>query len=106
MQTNVTDGSVPGCLTPDGSSQTIYHAKPVVIQGAWLAAKATGNVSQFLPFASAMKALLGYWDRTRLDPSTGLYTWHDQMESGADNLPLSECPSAYSPSCWNATADV
>lgn len=78
-------------------------------QGAWLAAKATGNTAQFHPFAGVcvclsvcvtrcivrasgdnvhvvlidkMKALLRYWDKQRLDPSTGLYTWYDQLESG------------------------
>ena len=29
-----------------------------------------------------------------------------QLETGADNLPVSECPSSYSPECWDAAADV
>jgi hypothetical protein len=90
---------------PSGSTGTIYHAKPVVIQGAWLAAKATNNTEQFMQFQPQMKALLDYWDRTRKDNDTGLYVWHDQLESGADNLPISECPSKLSP-CWNETASA
>eukprot|EP00300_Choanocystis_sp_HF-7_P017337 c196_g1_i1.p1 GENE.c196_g1_i1~~c196_g1_i1.p1 ORF type:complete len:445 (+),score=94.86 c196_g1_i1:33-1337(+) len=103
--TNLTTGEVEGCLTPDGSSGTIYHAKPVVIHGAWLAAKATGDYAQFLAFQPQMMALLGYWDRTRLDTPTGLYVWHDQLESGADNLPTSPCPSPRS-DCWDEKSDA
>jgi len=103
--TNETDGSLPGCLTPTGPSPTIYHAKPVVIQGAWLAGKATQNFAQFKPFQSKMQALLSYWDKGRRDPVTGLYTWYDQLESGCDNLPVSLCPSKYSPECWSTTLD-
>jgi hypothetical protein len=56
--TNLTSGELPGCLTPKGPSQTLYHAKPVIIQGALLAARQTGNFSAFLPHADAMRALL------------------------------------------------
>lgn len=60
-----------------------------------------------------MDALLAFWDREpRRDPLTDLRTWHDQMESGADNCVLSRCPNARSP-CWTepqaytlASADV
>jgi hypothetical protein len=41
LQTNETDGTLPGCLTPQGPSATLSHAKPIIIQGALLAAKAT-----------------------------------------------------------------
>lgn len=101
--TNETDGTLPGCLTPQGPSPTLSHAKPIIIQGALLAAQATGNVTQFLPFLPKMKALLGFWDRERLDPASGLYQWHDQLETGADNLVTSQCPSSYSPECWSPT---
>jgi len=47
-----------------------------------------------------MKALLDYWDRVRKDETTGLYVWYDQLESGADNLPISVCPSNLSADCW------
>ena len=46
-QVNLTDGTVKGCLTPEGASQTIYHAKPVLIQGALVAAKHTKNFDQY-----------------------------------------------------------
>ena len=36
--TNVTTGEVQGCVTPQGPTGSIYHAKPVLIQAAWLAA--------------------------------------------------------------------
>lgn len=56
-----------------------------------------------------MLALDGYWERTSRDASTGLYRWHDQLESGCDNLLTSICPSALGsgpPSngqCWSAS---
>ena len=36
---DLSTGMVKGCLTPDGATPTIYHAKPVLIQGAWIGAK-------------------------------------------------------------------
>jgi len=60
----------------------------VIIQGAWLAAKEMNDFEQFFPFRVKMAALLEYWERQRLDPDTSLYVWYNQMESGADNLPL------------------
>jgi neutral trehalase len=93
-------GDVEGCLIPAGGTGTIYHAKPVVIQGAWIGAKNTGNVADFKPYKAQMEALLDYWDRTRRDEATGLYVWFDQLESGEDNLPISTCHSVRSP-CWD-----
>ena len=107
---DVDSGQVPGCLTPAGASPAIYHAKPVVVQAAWIAATAPGgNVSVFAPFAAAMLALDRYWDGTARDTSSGLYAWHDQLESGADNLITSLCPSRLgsgppeNASCWTAS---
>ena len=40
-----------------------------------------------------MKALDRYWETTSKDRDTGLFRWHDQLESGCDNLITSECPS-------------
>ena len=122
--TNVSNGNVTGCLTPtlptvcSSSSKEhevgLRHAKPLIIQGAWLAARAPGGSSRaFAPYRRQMEALLAFWDRPpRRDAQTGLRTWHDQMESGADNCVLSRCPSARS-ACWTegqaytlASADV
>ena len=51
-----------------------------------------------------MRALLLYWNSsTRLHAPTGLHTWHDQLETGADNLVFSLCPSQFSPECWSAS---
>lgn len=87
---------VKGCLTPAGASPAIYHAKPVIIQGALIAANAMGDFDQFKPFLAQMQALDGYWENTTKDASTGLFTWHDQLESGCDNLITSQvalvCP--------------
>ena len=47
-----------------------------------------------------MKALLRYWKENRYDTETGLYVWYDQMESGADDLPISEVPSKHTDG-WN-----
>jgi len=110
--TNLSDGSVTGCLTPTKpticssdphQTDALVHAKPILIQGAWLAASAPGgDPKSFEPFKPAMEALLAYWDRPpRRDPRTQLRTWHDQMETGADNSVLSLCPNARSPECWS-----
>jgi hypothetical protein len=93
--TNLTTGMVKGCLTPGGVYPAIYHAKPVVIQGALIAARAQSDFEQFRTFLPAMRALDGYWERTSRDPATSLFAWHDQLESGCDNLVTSECPSSY-----------
>ena len=99
------DGSVPGCLTPSGFSLTLKHAKPVLIWGALAAARATGDFGQFAPWRAAMAAQLRYWSAKRKDSSTGLYVWHDVMESGADNLPFYEPPSAHTPG-WDEAVDA
>lgn len=107
-QTNLTTGEVKGCLTPDGETLTLYHAKPLLIQAAWLASKAPGgDPGRFRAYEAQMQALLAYWQSpSRFDPSTGLYYWHDQLETGADNLVLSECPSDLSPECWTEAGDA
>lgn len=96
-------GYVQGCLLPSGATGTIYHAKPVVIQAAWIATKTTGGKDKFRKFFKPMKDLLDYWDRTRRDKNTGLYVWFDQLESGEDNLVISTCHSQRSKECWNST---
>jgi hypothetical protein len=74
------DGKVPGCLTPNGPSKTLYHAKPVIIQGAWLAAKQLPNgPAEFKEYAGQMRDLLNYWDCERKHSQTGLYVWFDQV---------------------------
>merc|ERR1712176_1522552 len=103
--TDLESGNVTGCLTKDlptvcssdpTKDDALYHAKPIIIQGAWLAASAIGgDANAFKQFAPKMRALLEYWDRPpRIDAETGLRIWHDQMETGADNNVLSQCPNA------------
>lgn len=143
--TNLSTGAVTGCLTREppvvcSSSRTaehdaLVHAKPILVQGAWLAAnapdgslaiaqrgssskeskeevntekeeveQADGSVMSWERHAPAMEALLSFWERPpRRDAASGLHTWHDQLESGADNGVLSKCASARSPSCWTAS---
>eukprot|EP00298_Acanthocystis_sp_HF-20_P001834 c12293_g1_i1.p1 GENE.c12293_g1_i1~~c12293_g1_i1.p1 ORF type:complete len:400 (-),score=160.07 c12293_g1_i1:26-1225(-) len=84
------DGTIPGCLTPAGPSKTLNHAKPVIIQGAWIAVQNSVSVNDFLPYRSKMQNILQYWERDRKHKQTGLYVWYNQMESGADNLVLSD----------------
>lgn len=106
---NLSTGEVKGCLTPEGDTPTLYHAKPILIQGSFLAAKYdNGNYNYFQQFQQQMVALLNYWDNstTRVDPRTGLHRWHDQLETGADNLVFSVCPSQYSTWCWNEGLDA
>ena len=105
--TNLTTGEVTQCVDPTTRSPSCSssneseavgaHAKPLLIQGALFAARRQNDFAQFLPFQPQMEALLGYWERERVDPVTGaLFTWHDQMESGADNMPTSPCPTVRS----------
>lgn len=109
-QTNSTTGEVTICVDPTTTSPSCSsdpadnqasgsHAKPLLIQGALIAADFTGDYEQFHSYKNKMAALLKYWEDVRKVPNTGLYTWHDQMESGADNLVLSTCPSPRS-GCW------
>lgn len=102
--TNITNGEVQGCLLPSGGTGTIFHAKPVVIQGAWLAAQEIDHqhyhhhqqqnnnnnekTMYFKRYAKQMAALLKYWtSNIRLDQATQLPKWYNQLESGQDNLP-------------------
>ena len=100
--TNLTTGQVQGCLLPSGETGTIFHAKPVVLQGAWLACgHDRACLESFRAYQPQMKALLDYWlSDDRIDEKTGLPKWYNQLESGQDNLPLSSCASSRS-SCWN-----
>jgi hypothetical protein len=92
-------GYVEGALLPSGGTGTIYHAKPVIIQGAWVADQNSGGAGGFAAYKQQMQDLLSYWE-TRRDNATGLYVWYDQLESGEDNLVLSTCHSKRSP-CWD-----
>jgi len=103
-------------LTPTSSnSGVIYHAKPVLLQGAWLSTKhatshdpSAGNttLAAFRKFKPQMQALLSYWDAPpKKDLATGLYVWHDQMQTGADDLVMSDCPDKSS-KCWNEKDDA
>ena len=114
--TNLTTGEVTQCVDPTTRSPSCSssneseavgaHAKPLLIQGALFAARRQNDFAQFLPFQPQMEALLGYWERERVDPVTGaLFTWHDQMESGADNMPTSPCPTVRS-ACWDEASDA
>ena len=58
-QTDATTGEVRGCMMPTGYSKTIYHAKPVIIQGAWLSCQNdAGAIAEFLALKPKMEALL------------------------------------------------
>ena len=95
----------PSCSSSNSSTAVDAHAKPLLIQGALFAATHTGDFEQFRAFRPQMVALLRYWERERRDGETGLYTWHDQMESGADNMVTSPCPSSRS-ECWVEGSDA
>lgn len=91
--TDSESGAVPGCITPNGASATLAHAKPVLIWGAFLAAEAEGDFDQFYSFAGKMRALLFFWRRERC--VNDVYVWHDTMECGADDLPFAAVPSRH-----------
>ena len=98
------DGAVPGCLTPAGPSPTLRQAKPVLVWGALAAARHVGDWAAWRPHAAAMRATLRFWE-TRRDAATGLYVWHDTMESGADDLPYYAPASAHTPG-WDEARDA
>ena len=60
--TNLSTGELQGCLTPAGPTGGIYHAKPVIIQAAWLSLRG-GSAADFEQYVPAMEALLAYWAR-------------------------------------------
>ena len=71
--TNLSTGAATGCLTPTlpvacssdpKDRDVLVHAKPIIVQGAWLAASAPGgDPAAFERFAPAIEALLAFWDR-------------------------------------------
>ena len=73
--------SAPSCSSSNETAAVANHAKPILIQGAYFAARHTGDFAVFEPYRPAMEALLGFWERERRDGSSGLYTWHDQVFS-------------------------
>ena len=60
IQTDAVSGEVRGCIRPEGFSSTIYHAKPVIIQGAWLSCLTQEDILSFEEYLPKMEALLGY----------------------------------------------
>ena len=74
--TNLTTGAATGCLTPTlpvacssdpKGRDVLVHAKPIIVQGAWLAASAPGgDPAAFERFAPAVEALLAFWGRPLL----------------------------------------
>lgn len=71
--TNLSTGAATGCLTPTlpvacssdpKDRDVLVHAKPIIVQGAWLAASAPGgDPAAFERFAPAIEALLAFWGR-------------------------------------------
>ena len=104
------NGEVQGCLKPTGATGSIYHAKPVLIQGSWIAAATNGTAAEmeaFKKFGAAMQATLDWWERPpQRENTTGLHVWHDQMQTGADDLVTSQCTSPYSIFCWREKVDA
>jgi hypothetical protein len=100
------DGQVRGCLTPDGSSPYLRHAKPILVWGAFLAARATGDFAAFRPYAAQMEALLLFWAQPpRYDAASGCSLWYEMVESGADNLAYVPCASD-AMACWAAAPQL
>jgi hypothetical protein len=66
----------PSCSSdPTDNPAVAAHAKPLLIQGALIAARYTGDFEQFREYKDKMGLLLEYWERERKDEATGLYTW-------------------------------
>jgi len=104
--TDAVTGELPGCVTPNGFSPTLRHAKPVLIWAAYCAARASGDFAQYKPLAPKMEALLKFWSSgRRFDAATGLSVWFDIMETGADDLPWYEPASIHTPG-WTEEKDA
>lgn len=72
------NGSVPSCLYPisDKSNRTA-HAKPILIQTAYLLSKRGNTAKMWNVYKNKMQSLLDYWHDNRREEN-GLYTWYDK----------------------------
>ena len=80
-------GYVAGCITPKGPRPLFgkFAMKPFLAQGALIAAQRLNDYSWIRPVWPAMQRILGYRERTQLDPKWNLWYWDNAMQSGADN---------------------
>jgi len=82
------DGQTPGGIRPwAGRDARLYHIKPLMAQAAFYASLALADFSWIEPVWDKMTACLTYRERMMSDRATGLVTWWDSLESGADNNP-------------------
>lgn len=79
------DGFTPGLLTPDGIDKRLHHMKPFLAQGCFFASRFLDDFSWLLPYTDRLERSVGYREKKFFDAATGLGTWYDSMESGADN---------------------
>ena len=82
----------------------------VTSTGGWIAAARNGTAAEmdvFKRFGGAMQATLEWWEQSpQRENTTGLHVWHDQMQTGADDLVTSKCTSPYSIFCWREKEDA
>ncbi|MEK7099210.1 MAG: trehalase family glycosidase [Patescibacteria group bacterium] len=79
------DGFTPGLLTPTGIDKRLHHMKPFLAQGCFFASRFLGDFSWLAPHMSVLQRSVGYREKMFFDARTGLGSWYDSMESGADN---------------------
>ncbi len=83
--TNTKTGFTPGLVTPKGRDNRLHHIKPFLAQGSYFASKALKDFSWLKPVYAKLKLSITYRERYYWNKEYNLGTWHDSMESGADN---------------------
>lgn len=79
------NGFTPGLLTTQGTDKRLKHIKPFLAQGCYFASAFLGDFSWIKPFWAKLKKSVAYRERIHFDKKRGLGSWHNSMESGADN---------------------
>jgi alpha,alpha-trehalase len=82
-------GFTPGCVTPAGPEpgHRSFQMKPFLAQGAWLAARAIGDISWVTPYFKSIVRICTLREKTHRDPESGLFFWDTAVQSGADDNP-------------------
>ena len=83
------EGYVAGCITPKGPRPLFgkFSMKPILAQGALIAARDLNDYEWLRPVWPAMQRVLEYRRRTQYDAKWKLWFWDNAMQSGADNNP-------------------
>ena len=79
------EGFCPGCLKPEGPSDSLKQTKPFTAQAAYLASIKINDFEWIKPYYEKLKLLVLYREKNNYHEELGLCSWWNAMESGADN---------------------